>query len=129
MDAAAVLPVNGSAAVSRVPAALFEPQHAAKLKAYANLTVRLYSYSGAKLELGRCAEVGYSHLTAHTPAAWAPTSMMKEICQQQCDCAYPDCPDVPDKPLFGKWCSLCGPKYNAPFYVQLSVRNTTAPQQ
>jgi len=120
VDAAAVTPTSGApVATSRVPAALFKPWNAWKLKAYADLTVQLYSVAGANLELGRCAEIGYTRKNSQTPGVWAPTSMMTEICQQQCDCTYPSCPDVPDEPLKGKWCSLCGPKYNANFYVQL----------
>lgn len=38
--------------------------------------------------------------------------LMGAICQKQCDCTYPQCKDVPDQPLRGTWCSLCGPKYN-----------------
>ena len=120
VDAAAVYGIHHNLAhTSRVPAALFKPWNAWKLKAYAALTIQLYSAGGAKLELGRCADIGYVRRNSKTPAVWAPTSMMTKICQKQCNCAYPSCPDVPDEPLKGKYCSLCGPKYNGNFNVQL----------
>lgn len=121
VDVAAVTPIHGDPTpVSRVPAVLFEPWNANKLKAYADLTVQLYNYGGAKLELGRCPDIGYPIRNGNTPGPWAPTPMMTEICEKQCDCAYPNCPDAKDEPLKGKWCSLCGPKYNAVnFYVAL----------
>ena len=120
MDVTSVTPIHGDPTpISRVPAALFKPWNAKTLKAYADLTVQLYSYGGAKLELGRCPDIGYPRMQAKTPGPWAPTSVMTQICEKQCDCAYPNCPDAKDEPLLGKWCSLCGPKYNANFYVQL----------
>ena len=31
----------------------------------------------------------------------------------------PYCKDAPDDPKAGKWCSLCGPKYNSYIKIQL----------
>ena len=54
-------------------------------------------------------------------AEWAPKNMMAIICDRRCrcKCKYPDCKDVPDDPKSAHWCSLCGPKYNAPIGVTL----------
>ena len=48
-------------------------------------------------------------------------------CKARCDCGIPGtalhahqpCKDVPDDPTTHRYCSLCGPKYNAPIPVQL----------
>merc|ERR1712166_762524 len=61
---------------------------------------------------------------------WAPRKFMVPICTLHCDCNYcgsstRDCnydpstagTDVPDNPLAARWCSLCGPKFNAPIDV------------
>lgn len=51
---------------------------------------------------------------------WAPVKFMEPLCSEHCDCDYAGspgtipCKDVPDDPLAGTWCSLCGPKFNAP---------------
>ena len=67
-------------------------------------------------------------LTVAVNVDWAPELLMDAICQKQCLCNYdgknrttplPKCPDVPDDPKAGKWCSLCGPKYNAPIQIDL----------
>lgn len=41
--------------------------------------------------------------------------------KKQCDCTFPACKDTPDSPLAGKWCSLCGPKYND--YITIGLCN------
>ena len=45
--------------------------------------------------------------------------MMTVVCDLKCKCVYPDCKDVEDDPNTNHWCSLCGPKYNAPINVTL----------
>jgi len=48
---------------------------------------------------------------------WSSNTLMKMTCDVFCDCTYPNCPDVPDKPGAHRYCSLCGPKFNAPINV------------
>ena len=113
-------------AASRMPAAIFDPSNAAKLKAYEDLTIALYGdYAyGFKLdlhlELGRCADKGYTKPTLYPfKLPWAPKQLMSAICSKQCKCNFPDCPDQPDDPSAGTWCSLCGPKFNAPIVLKV----------
>jgi uncharacterized surface protein with fasciclin (FAS1) repeats len=128
-------------AASRMPASLFLPRNKAALKAYADLTVKLYQYPlnvttpilfrMSPLEEGRCADVGYSQSGGGRDGiTWAPGPLMKGICAKQCHCNYPACPDQPDDPRAGTWCSLCGPKFNSPIEVNLwnSVNGTCRPQ-
>ena len=107
-------------AAPRMPAALFHPSNAAALKAYVDITLALYVAGPYKLdvhlELGRCADKRYTKKTLYPyQVNWAPIQLMGGICKSQCNCDFPNCPDVPDDP--GTWCSLCGPRYNAPNIV------------
>jgi len=113
-------------AASRMPAELFEPQNILSLALYATITIQSYSslgMGGQKLKLGTCAKY-----TEYTCAAggvqginWISGALMVPICQKQCDCTYPSCRDQPDDPAAGKFCSLCGPKYNG--YITISLSN------
>jgi len=114
-------------AAPRMPASLFEPQNALELQMYITLTEQLYRVKGMdrpnpdlKLHQGRCKDHSYStKLPYNTTAAWAPTKLMSAACDARCKCVYPACPDVPDDPNAQRWCSLCGPKYNAPIEIAL----------
>merc|ERR1740133_647338 len=121
-------------AASRMPASLFDPENAAALKRYKEITVMFYDYSSlvpelGQLELGRCKDIGYdSDAGGSQGTAWTPgKKLMGPICAEQCHCSYgsygntsyPHCKDQPDDPKAGKWCSLCGPKYNQPITVEL----------
>ena len=103
-------------AAPRIPPALFAPSNAGKLAQYAALTVALYSVESfpsiAKLQLGQCSGIGYNRTIGVKSANWAPDVLMGPICKARCNCVYPECPDQPDDPAAGKWCSLCGPRYN-----------------
>ena len=120
-------------AAPRMPASLFESQNAAALKRYINITIDLYHFSlstyKTQLELGRCKDIGYT--TYLGPSSkniqWAPPALMKGICQAQCNCLFPStCRDQPDDPAAGKWCSLCGPKYNEPIAIEQWEKRGTA---
>jgi uncharacterized surface protein with fasciclin (FAS1) repeats len=107
-------------AAPRVPAAIFDPANAAVLQAYEQATIEFYHVGGAQLQLGTCNASGYSKpagTAAGTP--WTSYGLMATSCDLKCNCQYPSCPDVPDEPAAGLWCSLCGPKYNAPITINL----------
>jgi len=131
-------------AASRMPAELFEPKNFLRLAQYATITVKYYdSLPGASgmitkytpgvagLKLGRCKTQtvytcsGTSEGTG--TASWVNVAtftadvLMGPICKKQCGCTYPACPDQPDDPATGKFCSLCGPKYNAPAQISFNT--------
>ena len=107
-------------AAPRIPLSLFDPSNAAELKAYEDLTIALYTVTaGSKLEVGRCADIGYSTPAGSTSAAWAPNALMVPICKSKCNCDYPNCPDQPDDPSAAKFCSLCGPMFNRDIEIDL----------
>ena len=129
-------------AAPRMPAALFAPENKAALQAYINVTIDLFHIKDGnpsdpqrtQLEQGTCKENDFGTLLPGCPsrkphcanpnpimAEWAPTKMMQIVCDTSCNCDYPDCPDVPDDPTTKHWCSLCGPKFNAP--VQITLYN------
>lgn len=110
-------------ASTHMPVALFDPENAAQLKRYADVTVGLYPstyFNGGKLALGRCKDIGYTVTDPRGPTYpnWSPPELMKPICKERCNCTYtgqgypPDCPDVPDNSTAGTFCSLCGPMFN-----------------
>ena len=127
-------------AAPRMPASLFEPENKDALQAYINATIDLFHITDGnpsdpqrtQLKQGTCKENGYGTLLPGCPSRdpgcaypnpiiseWAPKVMMKAICDLRCNCNYPNCKDVPDDPKTKHWCSLCGPKYNAPINVTL----------
>ena len=124
-------------AAPRMPAALFEPKNKAVLQAYINATIDLFHIhipDADRLQLseGTCKDNGFTTLLPGCPhrnpncnnpnpiaAEWAPVKMMTVVCDLKCKCVYPDCKDVEDDPNTNHWCSLCGPKYNAPINVTL----------
>ena len=110
-------------AATRMPASLFEPQNAAALQRYINITIDLYRIPDpyvSQLKLGRCRDIGFSVPLGYlrSKVEWAPPALMNDICKVQCNCVFPGCPNQPDDPASGKWCSLCGPKYNEPISVE-----------
>jgi uncharacterized surface protein with fasciclin (FAS1) repeats len=127
-----------------MPASLFEPRYADKLALYVNLTIDLWAPEFpngkllGKLAVGRCADLGYGkYFRRENQVEWAPKVLMEMICMKQCDCDFGrpfSCKNKPDQPTFGKWCSLCGDKYNADAVVTLYLKGpgpapTPAPTQ
>merc|ERR1711865_1329532 len=127
-------------AAPRMPASLFEPENKAALQAYINVTIALFHITDGnpsdpqktQLKQGTCKENGCGTLLPGCPsnkpncdypnpimAEWAPKKMMQIICDTACNCNYPSCSDVPDDPKTKHWCSLCGPKFNAPIGITL----------
>ena len=113
-------------AAARMPAELFKPQSILALARYAALTIKSYSSLGMgnqTLKLGRCKQktnyvCGPSGVQGIN---WVNNALVKPICKKQCDCNYPACRDQPDDPAAGKFCSLCGPKYNG--YITINLWN------
>merc|ERR1711865_650057 len=127
-------------AAPRMPASLFEPENKAALQAYINVTIALFHITDGnpsdpqktQLKQGTCKENGCGTLLPGCPsnkpncdypnpimAEWAPKKMMQIICDTACNCNYQSCSDVPDDPKTKHWCSLCGPKFNAPIGITL----------
>jgi len=121
-------------AAPRMPSAIFEPSNAAALKAYEVLTIEFYRVIDilsvpldVNLELGRCSDNNYNISAGTKTVDWAPSVLMNDICAKQCHCSFkgnltsslPQCTDEPDNPKAGTWCSLCGPKFNAPITINL----------
>lgn len=53
-------------------------------------------------------------------------------CRARCGCGgllQPPCKDVPDDPATSTYCSLCGPKYNAPLEAQVQTVKRVSIQQ
>jgi uncharacterized surface protein with fasciclin (FAS1) repeats len=132
-------------AAPRMPASLFELQNVRQLASYAGLTTKLYFSlgmdAGTTLKLGRCKKRGYCVKQSQVGGiSWTPnscvrgptgtkptcTNLMGGICKRQCGCDYPSCPDQPDDPSAGTWCSLCGPKFNSAITIQLYNRPNSA---
>jgi len=130
-------------AAARMPPSLFDPSNKAALERYINITNMFYTYGLtiaplSKLEVGRCRDAGYTDgPNVISGISWTGIGsngggtdvLMGPICEEQCHCSYPSypvynpalpgCPDAPDDPANGKFCSLCGPKYNAPIDIDL----------
>jgi hypothetical protein len=59
-------------------------------------------------------------------SSWAEIELMRAVCSGDdpkfgpgCGCDYPHCPDQPDDPGHNRFCSLCGPRFNAPIEIRL----------
>ena len=102
-------------AAPRMPSTLFNRRNSAALQRYKDVTLKNYVVPGvgAKLELGRCAEVGYTVPAGSSRTNWAPASVMDNICKEKCECFYAgafsgsNCANLPDDPANGMFCSLC----------------------
>jgi len=105
-------------AAPRMPAGIFNNPFA--LAEYIDFTIKYYSIDNAELEQKPCDRKGrLQH--SNQSVSWTDPTLMKEICGPFCKCTYPNCPDVPDRPQMERFCSLCGPKFNAPIQVQFWV--------
>ena len=111
-------------AAARMPAELFKPENKLALEEYTTLTLKFFSSLGMgteKLKLGQCKqETNYTCDGGGVQGInWVTDALMRPICKKQCDCTYPSCPDQPDDPANGTFCSLCGPKYNDDITINL----------
>lgn len=111
-------------AAQRMPADLFKPENILSLAQYTSLTLKLYTslgMNGQTLKLGRCKDkTNFTEGPAGVQGInWVNSVLMQPICLKQCKCNYPACRDEPDDPKAGKWCSLCGPKFNDYITIKL----------
>ena len=108
-----------------MPAALFEPQNSLQLAAYVAATVDLYRVPvlDKPVMFGRCAQkTEFTNCNGGRVGGvgWNPSSIMRPICQERCNCTFNSrdlvigCPDVADDPANGNFCSLCGPSTACP---------------
>jgi len=107
----------------RMPPALFGPNNKQYLRSYIDATLA-FDWAG-HLELGLCSQAGYAKAATcpfQQPIQWAPEGLMRPVCEIKCSCNFPDCCTSPgscrDNAKAGKFCSLCGPKFNAPINIQ-----------
>ena len=90
---------------------------------YVAVTLALYAIGGrGQLKQGRCPRQGW-RFTGTQTTTWTTRKLMEVACNERCNCRYPDCKDVPDDPKEHRYCSLCGPKFNARVKVKIYQRN------
>ena len=107
-------------AAKRMPASIWKDQNA--VNSYVAATLEWYTVNGFKLTQSPCDRADRKQNgSSFTP--WTMPNLMKNMCDAQCDCVYPACPDVPDDPQNHRYCSLCGPLagFNRPIEVQFWV--------
>ena len=117
-------------AAPRMPVALFQSANAAQKQQYIDVTIAEYNTNGdgsAFLELGRCADVGYTTPAGSGQTRWDPSSVMRATCQTICQCNYGlnQCFGLEDgQATAGSFCSLCdtGSAFNSlatiDFYIK-----------
>jgi uncharacterized surface protein with fasciclin (FAS1) repeats len=131
-------------AAPRIPAALFDPSNRRELERYIKITNRKVGTklgrcqdqfgnpncrkecTGAHNKQCKDCENGpdtsFSVYSGYLDSSWAVPDVMS-ICQKLCNCTYDysnpsrGCQDKPDDPQSERFCSLCGPKYNAEIAV------------
>merc|ERR1719424_1491813 len=106
-------------AASRMPADIWDDPRA--FGEYVEATLLLWSVGtgptgGALLKQEKCPS-GWTPMQGKT-VPWTQPKLMEVTCDLRCNCRYPDCKDVPDDPKDHTYCSLCGPKFNAPIEVK-----------
>lgn len=79
-----------------------------------------YNVDGVELKQKPCDRPGRKQSGSES-VSWTTSTLMKNTCGNVCDCNYPLCPDSPDVPRNQQYCSLCGPKFNAPIKVTFWV--------
>ena len=105
-------------AAPRMPKDIWADQNA--VQEYVEATLALYSIATGEahfLSPSKCPSNW--ELRGTTKASWTSPRLMELPCRAKCNCHYPACPDVPDDPKLHHYCSLCGPKFNAPIDIQL----------
>lgn len=105
-------------AAPRMPTDIWNDQNA--VREYILATTKWYNVDGVELKQKPCDRPGRKQSGSET-VAWTTSTLMKNTCGNVCDCTYPLCPDSPDVPRNQQYCSLCGPKFNAPIKVTFWV--------
>ena len=126
-------------AASSVPPAIYEDE--GKLKGYIRLTLEQYNMpDGLKLELGTCAEAGYTTPDAFRPPEtidWDAGDLFADYCASGqtntnygqdiggCGCVIGLCPEIPPpgKPI----CAVCNAVTNRPREVKFFIQGDTPP--
>lgn len=109
-------------AAPRMPADIWADQDA--VRTYVATTIELYALglnmTGTRryLTSGACSQRNRPRKGQIETIKWADPALMGPACKTLCHCDYPNCPDQPDRPAQGSFCSLCGPKFNAPVQIQ-----------
>ena len=113
-------------AATRMPAAIFHPGNQAALDAYIRVTVQDYGARYA-LKVGRCVDRGYTEYSGILSGVdWIGNTA--STCKAGCGCDPSNddgrggCPDQPDDPAKGTWCSLCNKANNLPVDVTIYIR-------
>merc|ERR1719424_379859 len=102
-------------AAPRMPADIWDDQRA--VEEYVEATIKLYNVEGSELKQEACDHAGHIQRGGEN-VSWTSEFLMLETCGPVCHCRYPDCKDEPDEPKEHHYCSLCGPKFNAPIEVK-----------
>lgn len=114
-------------AASSVPSAIYDDE--GKLKRYIELTIQHFSMpDGLQLELGTCAEAGFTTVEARRPPetiTWTTGDLFTYYCAADCGCVIGFCPEVPppDKPI----CAICNGVLNRPREVKFFIHGATPP--
>jgi hypothetical protein len=118
-------------AATRMPADIFADP--AAVEAYVTATIKYYALVNSEGTPGKLVQKGCNYQTypvkgpcgKRCNVPWTTPELMKLTCDVKCGCKYPACPDVPDQPGKGFFCSLCGPKFNAPITPDYYYRSHT----
>ena len=128
-------------AASSVPPAIYKDE--ASLKRYIELTITHFSMpDGVKLELGTCAEAGYTKVDPRRPPEtidwtggrftggtdftyYCASDLVKEQVGMGCGCVIGHCPEMPppDKPI----CAICNAATNRDRVVEFFVPGGHSP--
>ena len=101
-------------AASRMPADLFDDPE--RVQEYVLATTKWYHVGGSTLKNAPCDSSWTANGSQNV--SWTDPELMKYTCGNVCDCNYPFCSDyTKDVPRNHQYCSLCGPKFNAPIEV------------
>ena len=112
-------------AASSVPPEIYKDE--GKLKLYIEVTIELFRMpNGLTLELGTCAEAGFTTANARLPPesiVWTFGDRFSHYCASNCGCIIGFCPEVPppDKPI----CAVCNGVLNRAREIQFFIRGDT----
>ena len=103
-------------AAPRMPGDIWnDPEAVAK---YVDLTLTFYHPPGGPRRNQPCNRTWSKRGVTTVP--WTDPKPMSAACDGRCNCVYSKgtCKDVPDDPKEHHYCSLCGPKFNAPIRLE-----------